>query len=192
VAARYGRKDYAGLSRLYAQVQEPSDELLLRYRLYPLTLNALYLEGLPEPDPNWSARDYALLSALWAYRIAEAPAWRVPAYGRRSDALLRQARARDADDPFVLLIEGQSLLYRPTIFGGSSEAGLQRFVRLRDRIRQMERRGARVPGLPLMEAQMWVWYALHRSGHPGAPALRSELLAANPAPLYREFLLSPP
>jgi hypothetical protein len=191
-AALYARKDPSGLTRLRAQARTVSDDLLLRYRLYPLTRDTRHLEDLPEPEPSASARDLALLSALWAYRTAEAPAWRIPAYGRRSDALLQRARALDPEDPFVLLVDGQSALYRPALFGGSAETALARFTRLRDALRRREASGRPVAGLPLVEAEVWVWYTLRKLGRGDTDALRDRLLAQNPPPLYREFLLDPP
>jgi hypothetical protein len=192
VASLYGQKDRAGLERLHRNVNTVSDELLLRYRLYPLARQSRILDDLPNEGECRSARDFALLSALWAYRLTEAPAWRVPAYGRRTDSLLRRGREIDPNDPFVLLIEGQSLLYRPGLFGGNAETALERFVKLRDLLRRHEAERRPVAGLPALEADIWVWYTLRRLGRDGTDGLRDRLLAQNPPPLYREFLLDPP
>lgn len=192
VATLYARKDHRGLDRLRAEASTVSDELLLRYRLYPLTRDSEVIGDLPDASECRSARELALLSALWAYRLADAPPWRIPAYGRRADALLQRARELDPDDPFVLLVEGQSALYRPAIFGGSAEAALDRFTRLRDRLRTAEATGTPVEGLPLIESEVWVWYTLRKLGRGDSNALRDRLLAQRPPPLYREFLLDPP
>gem|GEM_PF-1045399 len=192
VATLYARKDPAGLDRLRTRARTVSDDLLLRYRLYPLTQDARHLADLPEPPAGASARDLALLSALWAYRTASGPAWKVPTYGRRSDALLQRAKALDPADPYVLLVDGQSALYRPALFGGSAADALDRFTRLRDLLRQREVAGRPVDGLPVIEAEVWVWYTLRKLGRGDSDALRDRLLAQRPAPLYREFLLSPP
>lgn len=187
IAERYAQKDTAGLDRLRARTASTGDDLLVRYRLYPLTQDTRLLDELPDEAACTSARDLALLSALWAYRVTEAPAWRIPALGRRADGLLDRARSLDSSDPFVLLVEGQSLLYRPALFGGSASRALDRFTTLRDRLREHPE-----PGLPLIEAEVWVWYTLTRLDRSGTDALRDRLLAQNPPPLYREFLLSPP
>lgn len=192
VATLYAQKDRAGLERLQSRTASVSDDLLLRYRLYPLARQRGVLENLPAEVLCRSARDYAILSALWAYRLAEAPVWRLPEYGRRVDSLMRRGREMDAGDPFVLLVEGQSLLYRPGIFGGSAEGALERFVQLRDLLRDRERRRDPVAGLPAIEAEIWVWYTLRRLGRDGTDRLRDRLLAQNPPPLYRDFLLDPP
>lgn len=192
IATLYAHKDHRGLDRLRSEVSTVGDELLLRYRLYPLTQDSEVIGDLPDAPEGRSARELALLSALWAYRVAEAPPWRIPAYGRRTDALLHRARAIDADDPFVLLVDGQSALYRPAIFGGSAEMALDRFARLRDRLRRAEAAGKPVEGLPLIEAEVWVWYTLRKLDRGDTDALRDRLLAQRPPPLYLEFLLDPP
>jgi hypothetical protein len=43
-----------------------------------------------------------------------------------------------------------------------------------------------------MEADLWVWYALQKLEADEATAMRTQLLASNPPPLYRSFLLDPP
>lgn len=192
IAVLYGRMDRAGLDHLLAGARSVSEELLLRYRLYPLTRDARYLQDLPDERDLRSARDLALLSALWAYRVAEAPPWRLASYGRRSDALLQRARRLDPNDPYVLLVDGQSYLYRPGIFGGNTEAALERFVRLRDELRRREAAGRPVPGLPPIEAEVWVWYTLRKLGRSDTDRLRERLLAQDPPPLYRAFLQAPP
>ncbi len=161
--------------------------MLYRYRLYPLTLDARYLDDLPDEADCRTARDLALLSALWAYRAGEAPPWKLPFYGIRSDALLDRARALDPDEPYVLLVAGQSLLYRPGIFGRSPEAALTMFERLRRVLRTRP-----VPGLSPFEPEVWVWYTLRTLGRPHTDRVRDRLLAQNPPPLFRQFLLDPP
>lgn len=187
LAVLYARKDRAALERFHARASSVGDDLLGRYRLYPLTRDARYLEDLPDADACRSARDFALLSALWAFRAAEAPAWKLPFYGRRADALLTRARALEPDDPYVLLVEGQSLLYRPAIFGGDAAAALERFERLRGVLQREP-----VAGLEPMEAEVWIWYTLRRLGRPHTERVRERLLAQDPPPLFREFLTSPP
>ncbi len=191
VAARYAQQDQVGLEALRRAARSVADDLLVRYRLYPLSKDPRALDGLPDEATCHSARELALLAALWAYRAADAPAWRLPAYGRRSDGLLRRARALDPDDPFVLLVDGQSLLFRPALFGGDTEAALDRFVALRDELRRRERAGHAEAGLPLIEAEVWVWYTLRRLGRPGTERVRDRLLAQAPPPLYRQFLTAP-
>ncbi|MDX1532195.1 MAG: hypothetical protein R3362_11765, partial [Rhodothermales bacterium] len=187
LSARYVQKDEAALTRMRAAARSTSEDLLLRYRLYPLTGDARLLRDLPGTEACEGARDYALLSALWGFRISEAPPWKVPTYGRRSSALLERARALDPDDPYVLLVEGQSLLFRPALFGGDPEAALDRFERLGAVLRERP-----VPGMEPLEAEVWRWTTLRRLGRPEAEALRQRLLAQDPPPLFRDFLLSPP
>lgn len=181
----YARRDVDALRRLCGGASGEED-LLCRYRLYPLTQDEALIARLPTAAPQ-TARAHALLSGLWGYRAARAPLVRVPAYGGRSLDLLRAARALDADDPYVLLVEGQSLLFRPAIAGGDRRAALARFRTLRVHLdRQPE------DGIARMEADLWIWYTLHRLGDRTAPALHRRLLAQQPPPLYRDFLLHPP
>ena len=187
IATLYAQNDRAGLVRLHAEARSTSDDLLVRYRLYPLTQDARYLADLPDDSALRTAQDLALLSALWAYRAAEAPAWKLPVYGRRSDTLLKRARALDPADPYVLLVGGQSLLYRPRVFGGSAEAALAEFERLRDELRTNP-----TPGISPFEPEVWIWYSLRALGRPNTDRVRDRLLAQDPPPLFRQFLLGPP
>ncbi|MEP0547908.1 MAG: hypothetical protein ABJF88_13315 [Rhodothermales bacterium] len=187
LASLYAQNDSAGLVRLHKRAHTASDELLYRYRLYPLTLDARYLEGIPEESDCRTARDFALLAALWAYRAAEAPPWKLAVFGMRSDRLLERARALDPEEPYVLLVDGQSLLYRPGLFGGSSERALQVFERLRTVLRQRP-----TPGISPFEPEVWIWYTLQKLGRPNTDRVRDRLLAKDPPPLFRQFLIDPP
>lgn len=187
LASLYAHHDAEGLVRLHARAHTVGDELLYRYRLYPLTHDARYLDDLPDESACRTARDFALLAALWGYRAAEAPPWTLPAYGIRSVRLLDRARALDPAEPYVLLVEGQSLLYRPGVFGGSPEEALQKFERLRTVLRDRP-----TPGISAFEPEVWIWYALRTLGRPNTDRVRERLLAQDPPPLFRQFLLDPP
>ena len=187
----YAQKDEDALEALCAReadVRSASEAALLcRYRLYPLTEDAAYLEDLPAELPSGSAQAQALLSGLWGFRAARAPLYKLMTYGRRAQRLIDAAHALDPDDPYVLLIEGQGLLFKPGFVGGDKAAALERFRRLRAVIE-------RHPdvGISVMEVDLWTWYTLKKLGAEEAPALRETLLAQDPPRLYREFLLSPP
>ncbi len=188
LASLYAANDSAGLARLYARApQSAGDDLLYRYRLYPLTDDPRYLDGLPDERACRTARDFALLSALWGWRAETAPPWKLPFYGLRTDGLLERARALDPDDPYVLLVGGQSLLFRPSLFGRDPEAALAAFERLREVLRATP-----APGLSLFEPEVWVWYTLRALGRPHTDRVRDRLLAQDPPPLFRAFLLDPP
>lgn len=187
LASLYAHNDSAGLVRLHKRAHTASDELLYRYRLYPLTLDARYLDDIPEESDCRTARDFALLAALWAYRAAEAPPWKLAVYGMRSDRLLERARALDPEEPYVLLVDGQSLLYRPGLFGGSGERALHVFERLRTVLPKRP-----TPGISPFEPEVWIWYTLQKLGRPNTDRVRDRLLAKNPPPLFRQFLLDPP
>jgi len=161
--------------------------LLCRYRLYPLTRDRALVADIPPAAEARTAREAALIAAMWAFRIHASPPWTLPTYGRRSEAALDRARALDAEDPYVLLVEGQALLYKPAMFGGDPRAALRTFERLRA---TLARRPA--PGMDPLEADIWVWMAMRRLEMPGAEALRRRLLAGAPPPLIRQFLTAPP
>ena len=180
----YARRDVDALRAACAGAEGEAD-LLCRYRLYPLTRQQALLH-LPEQPATESARAYALLAGLWGYRAAQASLVRMPTYGRRTLDLLRRARALDPDEPYALLVEGQSLLFRPALFGGDKRAALARFRRLKSAVASHS--GS---GIAPLEADLWVWYTLDRLGDRTAPALRTRLLEGAP-PLYRDFLLHPP
>lgn len=181
--AYYAQKNAQALEALLPQADGRAEVFLCRYRLYPLTEDAAHLGTLPERLDDGTARERALLAGLWGYRAARASFLQKIAYGRRSQALLDQARADDPDDPYLLLIEGQSLLFRPALAGGDARKALQRFRRLRAVIRNHPD-----AGIAPLEADLWTWYALYKLDDDAAPALRQRLLAQDPPLLYREFL----
>lgn len=184
----YAQQDASALQHLLKDADTRFEELLCRYRLYPLTERGSLLRDLPTQLEDGSARELALLSGLWGYRAARASLFAAIQYGQRSQHLLEAAKGNDPDDPFVLLVEGQSLIFKPRIAGRDEEAALDRFERLCEMLQ-------RLPsgmGISVMEAELWRWYALHRLKIDRAPTLRDELLAAGPPPLYRQFLQDPP
>ncbi len=181
--AYYAQKDAGALEALLARAEGREDAFLCRYRLYPLTENAAHIATLPENAEDGSARAMALLAGLWGYRASRGSLFQKITYGRRSQRLLDAARAQDSLDPYVLLIEGQSLLFRPALVGGNAREALRRFRRLRSVLEHHPD-----AGIAPMEADLWTWYALDTLGSDEAPALRRKLLAQNPPPLYREFL----
>ena len=125
--------------------------------------------------------------AMWAFRIHASPPWTLPTYGRRVQSALDRARALDPLDPYLLLVDGQSLLYRPAVFGGDASDALDRFRRLRAVLAARP-----AAGMHPVEAEVWIWMAMRRLHDPGADAFRRRLLAAHPPPLFRQFLLDPP
>lgn len=183
----YATQNVQALQTLLAQSDDRTVQLLCRYRLYPLTEDEAYLKDLPTELENPTARDLALLSGLWGYRVMTSSVLNIPKHGLRANKLLDEAKALDPDEPFVLLIEGQSLLFRPGIFGGDKKTALLRFQRLHDVLKK-----AKDDSISQMEADLWVWYALKKLEADEATAMRTQLLASNPPPLYRSFLLDPP
>lgn len=184
----YAQQNADALEELLHRADTRFEDLLGRYRLYPLTEDKELLDDLPDDLGDGSARELALLSGLWGYRASRASIFSAIRYGQRSERLLDQARTRDPDDPYVLLVEGQSLIFKPAIAGRDKEAALQRFNRLCDVLQS----AAPDTGVSMTEAQLWRWYALHQLDMDNAPAVRDELLASNPPPLYRQFLQDPP
>lgn len=184
----YGHQDADRLRGLFEQASSRVDSLLVRYRLYPLTEDASVLADLPSSLSDGTAREYALLSGLWAYRAGEASVFSVVQYGRRSNRLLEEAKARAPESPFVLLVEGQSLLFRPAIAGKDADTAADRFARLAEIIETEQ-----VPGISVTEARVWECVALEEAGQTDkAQALREHMLRQDLAPLYRQFLESPP
>ena len=183
----YATQNVSALQRMLAQTNDRALALLCRYRLYPLTQDPSYLEDLPTELEAPTARELALLSGLWGYRVRESSVLKVPVYGKRATRLLDQAKALDPTEPFVLLIDGQSLLYRPKIFGGNKQKALDQFNTLRETLPATSG-----TGISKMEADLWLWYTLAQLDTDEAETFRSELLAQNPPPLYKTFLLDPP
>jgi hypothetical protein len=182
----YAHQKPDALRSLLAQADARADSLLVRYRLYPLTEDASLLDDLPSTLDDGTAREYALLSGLWSYRAGEASMLSAMQYGRRSANILERAVEQDPDDPYVLLVEGQSLLFRPAIAGRDVEGAADRFA-------QLATRADSTVGIAKMEAQVWHWLALKEAGHTDqANTLHEQLLSQDPPPLYRQFLEDPP
>lgn len=183
----YSRQDIEALRSLCANPVSREEDLLCRYRLYPLTEDGALLADLPTRMDDGSAREQALLAGLWGYRASSGSIFNVIRCGRRASRLISHARELNPAEPFVLLIEGQSYLFRPGVFGGDSHRALELFRKL-----QIVTSDQDDDGLSSMEVDLWVWYALKRLGDPAARAVRQSIEAQNPPPLYRAFLADPP
>lgn len=184
----YAQQNADRLRALFEQASSRADSLLVRYRLYPLTEDASVLDDLPSSLPDGTAREHALLSGLWAYRAGEASIFSAIQYGRRSTTLLEEAKARAPEAPFVLFVEGQSLLFRPAIAGKDPAAAVNRFSRLAEIVGTEQ--GI---GITKTEAEVWRWLALREADRADeAQALHERLMGHDLAPLYRQFLESPP
>ena len=80
----YARQDTAGVEGLLRRrARTREDRLLCLYRLYPMTLDRGYLREIPSDAGVTSARELALIAAMWAYRASSGPAYRLPVDGRR-------------------------------------------------------------------------------------------------------------
>jgi hypothetical protein len=188
VQTLYAQQDAQGLHRLLEQADTQAQEWLVRYRLFPLTEDPAVVSDIPSSISDGSARELALLSGLWAYRAGTVSFLRAFRYGRRSANLLDQAREQDPMAPYVLLVRGQSLLFRPAIAGRDATKAAQEFQRLTGVLRD----GDSV-GISMTEARAWQWLALRECGERAeAQALHRELLTQNPPSLYRQFLTDPP
>ena len=184
----YARQDTAGVDRLFRhRARTRLDRLLCLYRLFPMTLDEGYLAEIPPDEGVRSARELALISALWAYKAANGPAWALPTRGRRSERILNEALRRDPNEPYALLVKGQGLYYKPRIFGGDVAEAQRTFERLRQ---VLARRPA--PGIHPFEAEVWIWMAVRKQDPARGAALAERLLARNPPRIFRQFLIDPP
>jgi hypothetical protein len=185
VLRRYTSADTDGLKRLHARAANNEEELLCRFRLYPVLRDETYLKDVPDPVTG-SARELALIAGLWAYKTAVAPAWRVPGYGKRSEMMLRAARQADPDDPYVLLVRGQGQLYKPKLMGGDAKAAVATFENLRGVLE-----GTDMPmGLSIWEAKTFAWLARCQTDKQAAAAERERLLAEEPPKAFELLLKS--
>lgn len=188
VQEAYAHENVEALRSMLETTDDRRESLLIRYRLYPLTEDGALVDDLPKTLQQDSARELALLSGLWSFRAGEASLFRAASYGRRSVQILQRAKARDADDPYVLLVEGQSLLFRPSIAGRDPSAAVDRFETLASKVKEPPNHG-----ISHMEAQVWKWLALREADQTDvASQLRERLLGRSPPPLYEQFLRDPP
>jgi len=189
----YAAQSADTVRQLLDEASTPTQEWMARYRLYPLTEDESAL-GDPPSDPkdlsDSSPTKLALLSGIWAYKAGETNMFNAIRYGRRSVDFLEEARKSDANNPYVLLVGGQSFLFRPSIAGKDVPKAIDRFEQLVGILREDP---DTAPGISLTEAQTWLWLALREDGQSGrADAMHQEVIAASPAPLYQQFLNDPP
>ena len=183
----YVQRDIANVRRLSRSARSREERLLVNYRLFPMTMDMGVIQTIPSEEGVRSAREMALIAALWAYKAGNSSKIHLPTYGRRSERILNQARDINPSEPYVLLVEGQSYLYKPGIFGGDAGKAKQKFQALK---RVLGRSG--VPGLHPFEADVWIWMAERKLDEQRAGALQRQLLARRPPPMFRQFLLDPP
>lgn len=184
----YSQQDTRAIQRLYrSRARTREEQLLCLYRLYPLTQNAAYIQDIPAESSVGNARELSLIAALWAFRAADGPVTRLPTYGRRSERILNSAIARDAQEPYALLVRGQSLFYKPRMFGGDVREAQRTFEQLRT---VLARRS--VPGIHPFEAEIWIWMCVRKLNAVRGRTLQQRLLSQRPPPLFRQFLVSPP
>jgi stage V sporulation protein SpoVS len=186
VQVAYNNRNAREVRRLMNAATNQSDKFLAIYRLYPLTEDGTILANLPADPNRENAKDKALLSALWSYKINEDRSLMMT-LGTRIIRLLNSSERLNAQNPFVLLIVGQSLLYKPAVFGGSAARALQKFQALKRQIQ-----AEAICGLSIWDADVWIWYAMHKKRDRGAEAFKQELYRNNPPVIYREFLNNPP
>lgn len=182
----YERKDTLRLRKALQAATTQSEKFLAIYRLYPLTLDKSLLRNIPTELKQSSAREYALLAALWSYRINEDKSILISA-GMRINGLLDKAKRLNPNEPVYLLVDGQGLFYMPSVFGGSYNKALVRFRTARDVIVR-----EKPAGLSRLDAETWIWYTLQKQKAANAQTYKQELLGRGLPQVYREFLLSPP
>lgn len=185
----YASQNVDALRDLLGEADTRLEQFLARYRLYPLTEDETVIDDIPSDlGANATARELALLSGLWAYRAGEANIFSAIRCGRRSMNRLEEAKRRNPEDPYVLLVEGQSLMFRPDIAGKDVEAAVDRFRTLVEVVEDHPD-----AGISRTEAQSWLWLALREADHTSeASSLHASILEDAPAPLYRKFLEDPP
>jgi len=187
--ALYANQDADGLRQLLASADTQTERFIAKYRLYPLTEDEAVIDDIPsELGPNATARELALLAGLWAYRAGEANIFNAIRYGRRSMNRLEEARAQNPDEPYVLLVEGQSLMFRPDVAGKDVPAAVERFRTLVEQLSSYPQ-----SGISEAEARSWLWLALRESeSHQEAEDIHNALLTQDLGPLYTQFLKDPP
>jgi hypothetical protein len=188
LAAAYGDKDVDAIRRQLADASTQFEELHALYRLYPLTEDLELLLDIPTtPGPEASASETALLAALWTWRGARSKFLKRLSIIMKGVRMLDLAREMDPDDPFVLLVDGQALIYKPKIAGGSIRKALATLQRLRSILESESS-----CHISIEEVDSWIWFCLNRLDDPEAESFKQRFLAAEPAPLFRQFVLSPP
>ena len=81
-----------------------------------------YLDKLLEKYPN-NARIHSISGALYGYKISLAP-YKAPFLGPKSMSHIDKAIELDLAEPMGYIEKGNSLMYRPAIFGGDKKEAL--------------------------------------------------------------------
>ncbi len=82
----------------------------------------VYLEKLLEKYPN-NAHIHSISGALYGYKISLAP-YKAPFLGPKSMYHVDKAIELDAAEPMGYIEKGNSLMYRPAVFGGDKKEAL--------------------------------------------------------------------
>lgn len=186
----YLRNDVEALQSWCATVQTRAvarDRFHCLYRLFPLTRDEDLIRDIPSSLDSDDARAYAFLSGLWGYRASTAGVVNAIRYGMRAQKLLDRALEMDPDDPFVILVDGNSLLFKPHVAGGDRRLAALRFADLAERMRATPD-----PEILPEEAFTWEWVALARDDDPRAPHARDILLQQDIPSLLRLMLNGDP
>ena len=184
IQTAFANDDASSLRRLVAEAPTRADSLLAQYRLVAMTGDLDLVDAIPDKlGDGATARELAWLSALWGFRAQEAGLLKKPKYGGRSIRLLERAERLAPEDPWVLLVAGQSYLYRPGILGGGVGTAMKRFEAAKAALEQDAE-----CGLPPLEASMWIWMCLNREDRAAAARMKEELLTSDLPPRYRIWL----
>jgi len=82
----------------------------------------IYVDKLLEKYPK-NARIHSISAALYGYKIALAP-YKATLLGQKNLSHIEQAIGLDPAEPMGQIEKGNSLMYRPAIFGGDRKAAL--------------------------------------------------------------------
>lgn len=180
----YHEMDIESLRQLSAN-EEDAERRYILYRLFPLSKTQADLENLESKLEEGSAEDFAILSALWAFRSQGANPLKWIRYIRRSDGFLKRALEMDPNDPMVSLIDSQALFYKPKFAGGGKEKALKRLLDLRERIQD----SSSCADL-LTEVEIWIWTVNKELNPDKARSLKNELLGRPISKVHRRYLES--
>ena len=150
---------YAGLAQYRAlNLAQGDEEQALRFANDAIN----HLQKATELRPDF-AEAHALLSGLYGQKTGLKPSTAMT-LGPKANRTMTRAKDLAPNSPRVVLIDGTSDYFKPSMFGGDKEAALKKFERAAQLAQQEEISDPLQPDWGHAEAYAWIGYAHMEAG----------------------------
>lgn len=116
-----------------------------------------WLEKATEEDKSF-AEAYALLASCYGKKASGI--FSGMKYGPKSDAAMTKALELSPENPRVLMLDAIGKLYKPSMFGGSTEGAIEGFTKAADAFKNWQPPNIMAPTWGHAEAYAWLGQAL--------------------------------